>query len=162
MNKIVSLLILIFFISCNQKENIPLKIYLNNNWKFKGKDTLDWQRATVPGNIFTDLISNKIIENPFIKTNEEKVQWVSERDWIYSCSFELSEEILSKNNIELTFEGLDTYAKIFIKGNHLLNTENAFRKYSISLKEIPLFYKNELKIIFKNHIEIENNYSAPT
>ena len=42
MNKIVSLLILIFFISCNEKENIPLKISLNNNWKFKGKDTLNW------------------------------------------------------------------------------------------------------------------------
>ena len=140
----------------NKKIISPISISLHKNWQFKGIDTLDWNTASVPGNVFTDLLSLKIIENPFIKNNEEKVQWVSKKDWEYKTRFKLSKEILNKENIEINFEGLDTYAKIYINGNYQLDTDNAFQKYSIPVKNL-LKEENELKIIFKNSIEIENH-----
>ena len=156
MRKIIYLLFFCIAIGCQPKNNIPISISLHKNWQFKGVDTLDWNTASVPGNVFTDLLSLKIIEDPFIKNNEEKVQWVSNKDWEYKTIFKLSKEILNKENIEINFEGLDTYAKIYINGNYQLDTDNAFQKYSISVKNL-LKEENELKIIFKNSIEIENH-----
>jgi beta-mannosidase len=157
MRRIIFVLSISLFIGCNTLEkDIPLKKALTENWQFKGIDTLDWKSATVPGNVFTDLLSHKIIEDPFIKNNEEKVQWVSDRSWEYKTTFTLSDAILKKEHIELNFEGLDTYAKIYINGNYQLDTDNAFRKYSISLKEIPIKESNELRIVFQNTKKFEN------
>ncbi|MDG1398810.1 MAG: glycoside hydrolase family 2 protein [Polaribacter sp.] len=156
MRKLIYLSLFCIAFGCQPKNNTPISISLHKNWQFKGIDTLDWNTASVPGNVFTDLLSLKIIEDPFIKNNEEKVQWVSKKDWEYKTIFKLSKEILNKENIEINFEGLDTYAKIYINGNYQLDTDNAFQKYSIPVKNL-LKEENELKIIFKNSIEIENN-----
>ena len=136
MRKIIYLLFFCIAIGCQPKNNIPISISLHKNWQFKGVDTLDWNTASVPGNVFTDLLSLKIIENPFIKNNEKKAQWVSKKDWEYKTIFKLSKEILNKENIEINFEGLDTYAKIYINGNYQLDTDNAFQKYSIPVKNL--------------------------
>ena len=142
-------LLLILIIGCQTKNDIPIKISLNNNWQFKGIDTLDWKSASVPGNIFTDLLDHKIIEDPFVKNNEEKVQWVSKKNWKYKTNFSLSEEILNKKNIELNFDGLDTYASIFLNDSLIGQTENAFRKYTFKIDDLAK-KENELKIIFTN------------
>lgn len=158
MRNILPLLLIMFVFGCNTLEkDTPIKIALTENWQFKGIDTLDWKPAIVPGNVFTDLLSHKIIEDPFIKNKEEKVQWVSNRSWEYKTTFTLSEAILTKEHIELHFEGLDTYAKIYINGNYQLDTDNAFRKYTISLKELPLKESNELRIVFQKTKSFENS-----
>jgi beta-mannosidase len=159
MRKIIfGIAMLFLFFGCTSLEKeLPIQIQLNSNWQFKGIDTLDWKSATVPGNIFTDLLSHKIIKDPFIKNNEEKVQWVSDRSWEYKTTFTLSDAILKKEHIELNFEGLDTYAKIYINEHYQLDTDNAFRKYSISLKELPIKESNELRIVFQKTKNFENS-----
>ena len=159
MRKIIFGISLMLLFGCNsiQKET-PISVEINKNWQFKGVDTLDWKSATVPGNIFTDLLDHNIIEDPFIKNNEEKVQWVSNKNWEYKTNFQLSDEVLSKENIELHFEGLDTYAEIYINGKHQLNTENAFRKYIVPVKKI-LKKENELRIVFTNSNSVGENKS---
>ncbi|ARV06171.1 beta-mannosidase [Polaribacter sp. SA4-10] len=168
MHKIILGFLFILFYGCNTLESdLPIVIKMNKNWQFKGVDTLEWKKATVPGNVFTDLLDHKIIAPPFIKNNEERVQWVSDKSWEYKTTFTLSDEILKKQNIELNFEGLDTYAKIYINGNYQLDTDNAFKKYSISLKDIPISKSNELRIVFQNTKSFENsaklnsNYKLP-
>ena len=157
MSRIIFGVFFLFIISCNTLEkDLPILTEINKNWKFKAADSLGWKTATVPGNVFADLLAHKIIKNPFVKNNEEKVQWVSEKNWEYKTTFTLSDAILKKENIELIFEGLDTYAKIYINGKYQLNTDNAFRKYSISLKELPIEKSNELRIVFQNATSFED------
>ncbi|MDD7913094.1 beta-mannosidase [Polaribacter ponticola] len=141
---------IIVFYSCSTIEkDTPIKTTLTNNWQFKGVDTLDWKSASVPGNIFTDLLDHKIIEDPFIKNNEEKVQWVSGKNWEYKTTFQLSDKILKKNNIALNFEGLDTYASIYLNDSLLGQTNNAFRKFNFNIKKIAK-KENQLRVIFTN------------
>lgn len=149
MIKKLSFLLLILIFGCQQKNNLPITISISKNWQFKGIDTLNWQAATVPGNVYTDLLNHKIIENPFIKNNEEKVQWVCKKDWEYKTTFTLSDEILQNKNIELIFDGLDTYATIFLNNSFLGKTENAFKKYTFKI-DVLAKKENNLKIIFKN------------
>jgi len=149
MRNLLSILALLIFFGCKLSEEKPIIQKLHTNWEFKSDHDSVWKSASVPGNIFSDLLEHKIIENPFILNNEEKVQWVSDSSWVYKTIFQLNKEILSKKHIELNFEGLDTRAKIYINGNYQLDTDNAFRNYTISLKDITIAKKNELKIEFQ-------------
>ncbi|NVJ88600.1 MAG: glycoside hydrolase family 2 protein [Flavobacteriaceae bacterium] len=142
--------------NCQHKNDIPIAIKLHDNWEFKGQDTLNWQQAKVPGNIYSDLISNQIIKDPFIKTNEDSVQWVSKKDWIYKTNFKLSKKVLAKKNIALEFEGLDTYTTIFLNDSLLGKTDNAFRKWTFNIKKF-VKNENELRIVFRNTDAIETN-----
>ncbi|MFT5214574.1 MAG: beta-mannosidase, partial [Patiriisocius sp.] len=167
MHKVIFGLAILLFFGCNSLEKeLPVRIQLNSNWQFKGIDTLDWKSATVPGNIFTDLLSHKIIKDPFIKNNEEKVQWVANKSWKYKTTFSLSDAALKKENISINFEGLDTYATIFLNDTLLTQTNNAFKLFHFDIKKLAK-KENILEIIFKNTTDKEaiaknkNSYKLP-
>jgi beta-mannosidase len=136
-------------LSCQPKEQIPIVQNIDSNWRFTSANTSDWYPATVPGNVFTDLLNNKLIENPFIKANEEKVQWVSDSSWIYKTTVKVPQKTLLKKHIELNFTGLDTYAKIYLNDQLILTSNNAFRQYKVDVKSI-LKKENKLKIEFES------------
>jgi beta-mannosidase len=167
MHKIIFGITILLFFGCNSLEKeLPFQIQLNSNWQFKGIDTLDWKLATVPGNVYTDLVDQKIIGNPFIKNNEEKVEWVSNKNWKYKTTFSLSDAILKKENIKLNFEGLDTYASIFLNDTLLGQTNNAFKLFHFNIKKLAK-KENNLEIIFNNTTykeaiaENKNSYKLP-
>ncbi|PQJ76144.1 beta-mannosidase [Polaribacter gangjinensis] len=153
MHKFLLFLLVLAMLSCENK-NLPEKIAITTNWEFKGVDTLDWQSARVPGNIFSDLLEKKMIPNPFIKTNEDSVQWVSKKNWEYKTTFSLSKKQLQKKNIELHFEGLDTYATIYLNDSIILKANNAFKKYTIDIKKSAK-ESNNLRVVFENFNDIE-------
>ncbi|SEB38624.1 beta-mannosidase [Tenacibaculum sp. MAR_2009_124] len=166
MRNLILLSLIFIALSCQQKSNLPSTINLNKNWLFKGVDTLASQKATIPGNVFSDLKNNNIIPDPFILSNENKVQWVSSKDWEYETSFKLKKNLLSKQNITLNFAGLDTYASIYLNDQLLGSTNNAFRSYSFSVKK-NIKTTNRLKIVFESPEKHENqlkkaiDYSLP-
>ena len=61
----------------------PLRRELNEGWKFKQARLNNWYPATVPGVVHTDLMDNKIIEDPFFRLNERSMQWIDKEDWVY-------------------------------------------------------------------------------
>ncbi len=136
-------------IGCKPKKQLPIVQSLHSNWLFHHPEKQQWYPATVPGNIFSDLLQNKLIEDPFIGINEEKVQWVSKTDWTYRSNFAVDKNILYKKNIVLNFKGLDTYANIYLNDSLILKTNNAFRSYSVDVKSI-LQKENQLQIEFSN------------
>ncbi|MGG8496877.1 beta-mannosidase [Tenacibaculum sp. TC6] len=140
-------LVLLIVVSCTSKPDFPIKQNLHANWLFKKTNDSIWLTAKVPGNVYTDLQQHHIIEDPFIKNNEEKTQWVSEKEWIYKTNFTLSPELLKKQFITLTFDGLDTYSSIYINDSLLGKTTNAFRAYTFAVKNL-VTANNELTIVF--------------
>ncbi|MGH9906562.1 MAG: glycosyl hydrolase 2 galactose-binding domain-containing protein, partial [Pyrinomonadaceae bacterium] len=64
----------------------------------------------------TDLLNNGLIEDPFYRDNEKKLQWIDKVDWEYQTNFDVTPQLLAKRNVELVFEGLDTYANVFLNG----------------------------------------------
>ena len=151
---------------CQPKLDVPITQILDKQWEFKGKDTLDWQKATVPGNVFTDLLENKNIPDPFILSNEKDVKWVSNKDWEYKTSFTLSKKELKQDHIELNFQGLDTYAKVSLNDTIIGQANNAFRQWNYDISHL-ISESNTLTVDFKNFNEIEtikeqnNPYQLP-
>ncbi len=145
--RIYVLLWVLIIMGCQPKEQTPFLQKINDNWSFKSKNIDMWRSANVPGNIFTDLLDHELIEDPFIKDNETKVQWVSDSIWIYRTSFNVHTSILQREHIELEFEGLDTYAKVYLNDSLILTSNNAFRRYSVPVRSL-LNSTNLLKVIF--------------
>src|SRR5438270_4402861 len=129
-----------------------IKIPLLTGWQFReaGKDT--WYPANVPGCVHTDLLSNKLIDDPFYRDNEKKLQWIGKTDWEYQTTFNVTAEMLARKSVELVFEGLDTYANVFLNDELLLNTDNMFRTWRVDAKRFARPGANTLRIRFRSPI----------
>tara|TARA_B100001142_G_scaffold179806_2_gene179342 strand:+ start:1050 stop:3482 length:2433 start_codon:yes stop_codon:yes gene_type:complete len=157
------LLIFLALASCKRQEPGVLSKELTD-WEFEYEG--EWHAAKVPGNNFSDLLNHSFIKDPFYGTNEDSVQWISENDWQYRSNFILSENILKKTNHLLCFEGIDTYAKIYLNDSLLLYADNMFRKWEINLNQL-LKKENTLLVKFDPVSKIEQQkqkmlgYSLP-
>src|SRR5210317_400283 len=149
MRSTVLLLLLLSFMNCSKKYNTPIILTLDKNWSYKSTIDSIWKKAEVPGNIHTDLLNNNVIPHPFKKDNAKDIEWISETDWEYKTTFSVDTEILNKKHIDLYFQGLDTYATVFLNDSLILNTNNAFKAYIVNIKPI-IRAANQLKIVFKN------------
>lgn len=127
---------------------MPDTIALVNNWQFKNYTDSTWSKASVPGNIHSDLLRNNFIKDPFIGSNALELQWISDTDWEYRTEFQLDNATLSKKHVELTFEGLDTYATVYLNDSIILKSNNAFRTFNIDVTKL-LRKDNYLHIIFE-------------
>ena len=102
----IALLNLLFLFTAINAQ--PVRQHLHEGWNFRQARGTNWYEATVPGTVHTDLMDNKLIDDPFYRLNERGVQWVDKEDWIYRTTFDVTPELLAKKNIVLHFEGLDT------------------------------------------------------
>jgi len=133
--------------ACQSKKHDTLVVKLHENWTVSSAHGNQSYKATVPGNIFSDLMHNNVIEDPFVGENEHKVQWVSDSVWVYNSTFTLPNAVLNKQHITLNFDGLDTYATVLLNGEALLKTNNAFRKYTVPVNEL-VARNNKIQIAF--------------
>jgi beta-mannosidase len=123
------------------------------NWTFNKQNETKKHKATIPGTVHTDLYENKLIPDPFYGANEKQLQWIENENWEYESTFSLSEKEISNENIELEFDGLDTYATVYINGKLVLEADNMFRKWIISAKNHLKKGKNHLKIVFLSAVQ---------
>jgi beta-mannosidase len=127
------------------------RIDLIENWIFKHQDKDEWFPAEIPGCVHTDLFNNKLIDDPFYRTNEKKLQWIDKVNWEYLTKFHITTDILNRRHHRFVFEGLDTYADVYLNGEKILKADNMFRKWTVDLQEI-LKNKNVLKVIFRSPV----------
>ena len=96
------------------------RIELKSDWQFKQVRQGNWLPARVPGTVHTDLMANGIIADPFIGLNERGVQWIDKEDWIYRTSFGVDESVFSKHHVWIEFDGLDTYADVYLNDSLII------------------------------------------
>lgn len=132
------------------------KFELNRSWKFSqsgeniGIKKNQLLPATVPGTIHTDLLKNKIIDDPYYSDNELRLDWITKCDWIYITEFNFNKK--TDSNIDLIFEGLDTICDIYLNNKKLGSTDNMFLTYKYNVKDI-LKSKNILKVFIKSPVQ---------
>jgi len=149
-------LIALFVTSCSKmKEVVPLiNLDISSGWQFKQADSGEWLPANVPGTVHTDLLANKKIEDPFYRTNERNMQWIDKKDWIYQNIIKVDSALMTNENIELDFKGLDTYADVYVNDSLVLQSDNMFREWKADCKRFLKAGDNVLKIYFHSPINI--------
>ena len=169
------LALLILSAGTSQSQTIPgresgmhrITISGHSGWQFREAGKEKWYPASVPGCIHTDLLNNKLIDDPFYRDNEKKLQWIGKTDWEYQTTFNLTAEMLKRTNVELVFEGLDTYANVFLNDQPLLSTDNMFRIWRVDAKRFAKPGANTLRIRFRSPINevlpimAKMNYELP-
>ena len=129
-------------------------INLNKNWEFRQTGTATWMPATVPGTVHTDLLDNKKIEDPYYRLNERSVQWIDKVNWEYRTVVFLPEETAKKQHLILEFQGLDTYADVFVNGQLLLSADNMHRTWIVDVKNHLKEGENIVRVLLKSPIFI--------
>ena len=123
------------------------------NWTFNKKNETKKHKATIPGTVHTDLFQNQLIPEPFFGANEKQLQWIENENWEYETYFSLTKSELKNQNIDLEFEGLDTYATVYLNGKAVLEADNMFRKWTISAKSHLKIGTNHLKVVFHSAVQ---------
>ena len=98
-------------------------------------------------------MANGIIEDPYYRLNERKIQWVDKKDWIYQTTFNLNNQEFNRQNHELNFKGLDTYANVYLNDSIILKSNNMHRTYIVNVKEYLLKGANVLRIVLESPIK---------
>jgi beta-mannosidase len=102
---------------------------LNGTWKMRGFEPgegaaagaqrpdlrdRDWVPVAVPGDVHRALVAAGQLPEPFDGMNVEDCQWVENKEWWYRLTFDCPREVAGP--AELVFEGLDTYATVWLNG----------------------------------------------
>ena len=134
------------------------EMYISTGWEMRETTSVKWFKATVPGCVHSDLLRNKQIPEPYYRTNEKQLQWIDKKDWEYKTTFDVSEEVLSNENIDLVFKGLDTYADVYLNEKQVFKADNMFREWTIKAKKQLKIGPNSLRIVFKSPIVAGLNF----
>lgn len=146
---------LLTFFSCTSDKQInqAQHIDLNGAWQFRQVGKTSWVKASVPSVVQLDLLNAGLIEDPFYGTNEKDIAWIELENWEYQKDFEITEDLLQQEAIELVFEGLDTYAEVLVNGVSLLQSDNMFCTWRIDCKQQLKIGSNRLTVLFKSPIK---------
>lgn len=124
------------------------KVSIDQHWKFRHAGKQEWLPATVPGTVHTDLLANKKIEDPFFGTNEIALQWIDTSSWEYQTEFTYT---FNEKHIKvfLNFEGLDTYATVYLNDSPIGKADNMFRAWKFDVTKNIKTGKNTIRVIFQ-------------
>ena len=124
------------------------RVGLDNNWKMHKVGSDELINAVVPGSVYTDLLREGKMEDPFFKDNEDKALKLMDEDYEYELSFDVSKYLLGEDHLILHFDGLDTICDIALNGKHIASTCNMHRTYEFEVKEYLVEKENKLSITF--------------
>lgn len=121
-------------------------------WHFKNINDSLWLKAQVPGTVHTDLLNLKKIPDPHLANHEGALQYLENQNWEYKTSFFITKAELNNEHIDLQFDGLDTYAKVFVNDSLVLEANNMFRTWIIDIKKGLHVGKNSIYIQFESAV----------
>ena len=141
-----------FFVAQAQKNTFPA--FFSGVWTCP--DSVELQvPGHFPGSLHQDLIRGKFIQDPFVGTNEDGVQWVSEKAWVFT-SYPFDDPKLAKKDhpFTLDIDGVQLYSKWKLNGQTLGSTSNAFHPYSFDLSGLLMESGNVLVVEFRPVMDV--------
>ena len=101
-----------------------------------------------PCTMYSVLLENGKIPDPFYGVNEQTLRHLGERDCAFETEFTVDARDLEKEYQELEFSGLDTVCRILLNGSPLGRTKNMHRTYVFPVKDRLVPGKNTLRLEF--------------
>ncbi|MEA1873198.1 MAG: glycoside hydrolase family 2 protein [Bacteroidota bacterium] len=134
---------IILLFSCSQAEK-PLfeAVSLTENWTFQSESIDCPLSAKIPGNYVIDLVRHNQIPHPYMKVNVTDLQ-IGREDVIYYCEFD--KPVMDFPYQDLVFDGIDTYAEIYLNEKHLGSTKNMHRQYRFPVDNLKA-ENNQLEV----------------
>lgn len=144
------------------------KKLLNGKWELCFTDDAahnfkesEWIDAKVPRDVHHALSDAGIIaKDLYYRKNLEEAGWVTWKYWWFRKTFTFDE--VSKDIVRLVFDGLDTFAVVYLNGQKLGETENMHLQYKYDVKKLLKKGSNEILVgiepIWKRVDELHKKY----
>ena len=101
-----------------------------------------------PCTLYSVLYESGRIPDPFYGLNDQRLTALADKDCAFEAQVEADEALLSREYVELTFQGLDTICRISLNGRELDRVKNMHRAYTYDVKELLRPGKNTLRLEF--------------
>lgn len=151
--RIVLLLFLLFWGVGAGAQKPPEIVSFIRDWYFTQAGREEWLKAEVPGCVHQDLLRHGMLPDPFYGSHEKEIQWVEEKDWEYKTVFTVTPAQLERDAAILSFEGLDTYADVYLNGALILKADNMFVGHRIPVKPLLRCGENHLRVYFHSPVK---------
>ena len=157
-----ALLFSALLLATSARAAVPVSLDLGqNDWQFRLASGVAaqahpaaavWRHATVPGNVHTDLLANGAIIDPYVGAHEAELQWIGVADWEYRTTFDVAPTELARAHHDLVFDGIDTFADVYLNGKKLAATDNMFRSWRMPVQGKLKAHGNELHVVLHSPI----------
>lgn len=119
------------------------KIDLNGTWEIEGGE----YKATgeIPGSVYSILLKNGLMEDPFYRDNENKALEIMDNDFTFKRQFVYGGEF---GKAVLVCEGIDTICDLYLNGKKIASVDNMHRTYRIDVSDYLVEGINEIKAFF--------------
>ncbi|KAH3798279.1 hypothetical protein DPMN_151876, partial [Dreissena polymorpha] len=114
--------------------SLELILPLNGDEWLLSNSTMDGVSCKVPGGVYTALLDNGILNDPYFRNHDTEYFWVGRSDWAYSRNFKVETSLLNKQEIILVCNGLDTISRIYVNGRSVGKSDNMFVRYTFDIK----------------------------
>ena len=104
-------------------------------------------KATVPGNCELDLVNAGLMPPPEVGMNVREFRACEGCGWLYTREFEVED---AGGRFRLVFDGVDTFADIFLNGEKVGETDNMLIPHSFDVTKALKSGKNILHVLIRS------------
>lgn len=126
---------------------------IDKNWKLRQVGMEEWIPAVVPGSIYTDLLREGRMKDPYWKDQEDEICSLMEQDYEYCCPLTVRQEVLNCDRVLLHFDGLDTVADVYVNGIHAGEAFSQHRIWEYEVKEQLHSGENQLRVVIHSPLQ---------
>lgn len=129
------------------------QLSLCGDWRARSEDQMALEHlkgeftCTLPGDIHSALIKEKIIPDPYAGDNETEIQWVGKCDWILERTFTVTKAQL-KSTAFFQMSMADTIIDVAINGSEVVKADNAFRLWRCDVSNCLREGENTISLHF--------------
>lgn len=125
-----------------------------DNWTLINSDLGLNTDVLVPNDITKTLYDLGIVNEPYFGLNHKEIKKFVDMDYTYLTSFSFSSsDISSDEELFLSFNGIDTFADIYLNGKLLGSVENMFLQYRYNITDLCVEGQNELKVDMRSTLK---------
>lgn len=107
--------------------------------------------GTVPGDVHADLMAAGLLRDPMVAEQAKDAQWVTEYDWCYTREFEVT---ALERFTELEFDGLDTFAAVFLNGVKVGEAANMLIPHRFPVEDAVKVGHNTLSVYLRSVADV--------
>ncbi|OPZ09623.1 MAG: Exo-beta-D-glucosaminidase precursor [candidate division BRC1 bacterium ADurb.BinA292] len=116
-----------------------------------GTAELQWIPASVPGSVVLDMRRAGLVPDPFVGMNPEEIRPLEYHEWWYRTQFVAPAEFAAPGGrLDLVFEGIDTFADIYLDGELIGSAANMLIPHRIALEGLTPGVPHTLMVRIKS------------
>jgi len=126
------------------------EIDLGGVWNLSTPSATNVWACAIPGDNASALLKAGFLRDPFVKGQEDCVQWIGNADWNFVRNFDAT--ALKRGGLDrvsLEFDSIDTVAEVVLNGTTLGHVENEFRAWRFDVTKVLRETGNVLEVRVK-------------